>query len=299
MLKQEQGILLLALGSAYYGRMAYNLALSIKAIDRYAHITLVYTDSAIAHINQRNMWVFDNKMHMPDDGEPFGVKLKLYDLTPYERTLYIDVDTLWVNKQSPARLFEQLKGVEFTGITEGFHNYNDPSKSEPSKNYFFWADLEEIKSVYPLDTWAVPTDAKIYQWRSEFIYFEKCENSEDVFALMQNVYRNAHKLKTVKKFGEHTPDELAINIATAMYGIGPHTYKWKPTYWDRLNGGNMPSIEELQNNYYVISCGSNASGGPLKRVYDRVCAASAYKLGLQHVFPLISKKEMLINRQLI
>src|SRR5687767_9890096 len=117
MLKQETGILLLAIGHPYYGRMAYNLAISLKANDINTHITLVYTDSAITHINQRNMWVFDNKMPYPNTDEPFGVKLKLYDLTPYERTIYIDVDALWVNKQSPAKLFEQLKGIPFTGIT--------------------------------------------------------------------------------------------------------------------------------------------------------------------------------------
>lgn len=299
MLKQEQGIIILALGHPYYGRMAYNLAMSLKACDRNTHITLAYTDTAIAHINQRNMLVFDNKMLLPYNGQPFGVKLQLNELTPYERTLYIDADTLWVNKQSPSVLFEQLKGVRFTGITEGFHDYNEPAKSDHSKNYFFWADLDEIKKVYPIETWAAPERAVIHQWRSEFIYFEQCEESEGLFTLMQSVYRNAGKLKTVKSFGEYIPDELAINIAAAMYGWHPHVYKWRPTYWDRLNGGNMPAIEELRHLYYVISCGSNANGGALKRVYDRVCAASAYKLGLQHVFPLISKKEMLINRQLL
>lgn len=298
MLKQEQGILLLAIGHPYYGRMAYNLAMSIKAIDASVHITLVYTEGAIAHINQRNMWIFDNKMPYPQTEKPFGVKLELYDLTPYDRTLYIDVDTLWVNKESPAKLFEQLNGIPFTGITEGMHDYEDPSKSDPSKKYFFWADLEEIKKVYPLESWS---DAKkvIYQWRSEFIYFEKCEEAEELFIVMKNVYKNADKLQSIRMFADHIPDELAINIAAAMAGIHPHIYKWRPSFWDRLNGDNMPPIEALQSSYYIISCGSNASGGALKRIYNRVTAACAYRLKLQHVFPLISKKEMLLNRQLM
>jgi hypothetical protein len=282
---------LLAIGHPYYGRMAYNLAMSIKAVDASVGITLVYTESAIAHINQRNMGVFDNKMPIDNTSEPFGAKLLLDKLTPYERTLYIDVDTLWVNKQSPAVLFEQIKGISFTGITEGFHDYNDPEKSEHSKHYFFWADLEEIKNSYSID--------KIYQWRSEFIYFEKSELIEELFGLMRNVYGKANNFKTVKLFADHIPDELAINISCGHLGISPHIYKWKPTYWDRLNGNNMPSIDELQHKYYVISCGSNANGGALKRVYDRITTASAYKLKLQHVFPLISKKEMMINRQLM
>lgn len=289
--KQETGILLLAIGHPYYGRMAYNLAMSIKAIEPFAHITLVYTDSAIAHINKRNMWVFDNKMPIADTSEPFGVKLLLNNLSPYDRTLFFDVDTLWVHKTGPSKLFDQLKGVSFTGITEGFHDYSDPSLSDPSKHYFFWGDLDEIRQ-----SWAIKNT--IFQWRSEFIYFEKCEKTDAMFNLAKSVYADP-KIKSVKKFADHVPDELAFNISCAIYGISPHKYKWQPTYWDMLNGGNMPPIEELREKYYLVSCGSHASYGALKRVYDNVSSKSAFKLKLQHVFPLISKKEMLTNRQLM
>jgi hypothetical protein len=299
MLKQEQGILLLALSHPYYGRMAYNLAMSIKAVDTSVDITLVYTEDAIAHINNRNMWVFDNKVLYEPTSEPFGVKMQLYDLSPYERTLYIDVDTLWVNKQSPAKLFEQLKGIPFTGITEGFHDYDNPANGSINKTYPTWADLEEIKQEFPLESWANDKEHIIYQWRGEFIYFEKCEATDDLFSLMRAVYTRAGGMKTVKKFADNIPDELAINIATAVYSLKPHKFKWKPTYWDRLNGSSMPDIAALQQTYYVISCGSNANGSALKRVYNRLCAAAAYKLKLQHVFPLVSKKEMIITRQLM
>jgi len=289
-MKQETGIVLLAIGHPYYGRMAYNLAMSLKAIDLNTQITLVYTDSAIAHINQRFMYVFDNKMCIDDHGKPFGVKLQLDQLTPYERTIYMDVDTLWVNKESPAKLFDKLKGVPFTGITEGMYNYDDPSKSDLNSKYPTWADLDELASVF--DLYGI-----MYQWRGEFIYFENNMYAEELFARMRAVYARAHALQTVKKFADNIPDELAINIATNQCSIVPHQYKWKPTYWDRLNGGNMADIADLQANYYAISCGSNYNGGGLKRTYDRICAASAGRLGLQHVFPLISKKEMMINRQ--
>lgn len=289
MLKQ-QGILLLALGHPYYGRMAYNLAMSIKACDPQTHITLVYTEKSISHISYRNMNLFDNKLLIDENEKPFAVKLKLNELTPYERTIYLDVDTLWINKESPSVLFDNLKGIEFTGITEGVHDYTDATKCDHSKYYYFWADLEEIKTKFSVSN-------KIYQWRSEFIFFEKNEKTDSMFYEMQEVYKESETMSSIKKFANHIPDELAINIVTSANNIEPHKYKWQPTYWDRLNGGYMPAIDQLRNDYYLISCGSNSSGTGLKRVYDRVCAASAYKLKLQHVFPLISKKEMIINRQ--
>lgn len=287
----EKGILLLALCHPYYGRMAYNLAMSIKSVDPSVHITLVYSGAGISHINQRNMWVFDNKMQIEDDGKPFGTKLRLKEFSPYERTLYIDADTVWVGKVTPSILMDQLKGIAFTGITEGFHDFNEPEKSQPSKNYFFWADVEEVK-----ERWALTE--RLYQWRSEFIYFEKCDKTDVMFNLAQSVYANP-KLNKIKMFAGHIPDELAINIATCVYNMPPHEYKWKPSYWDALHGGNMPHIDELGSRYYVVSCGGNANFGALKRMYDGTVGASAYRLKLQHVFPLISKREMLTSRQLM
>lgn len=292
--KNECGILILALCHPYYGRMAYNLAMSIKSRDVRTNITLVYTRSAISHINNDNMWVFDNKMEIANNENPFGKKLDIYNLSPYERTIYLDVDTLWVNKSAPSALFDQLRGVAFTGITEGFHDYSEPSKSDHSKHYFFWADLDEIKKEFEIKN-------TIFQWRSEFIYFEKCEKISNLFIDGYEIYSELQRglLKSVKNFADNIPDELAFNIACGIHGITPHKYKWQPSYWDRLHGGNVPPIDELNSKYYIISCGSNANYGSLKRVYDRVAAASAYKLKLQHVFSLISKKEMLTTRQLM
>lgn len=295
----KQGILLLAIGNPYYGRMAYNLAISIKAIDTNAHISLIYTHDAIAHINNKNIWVFDKLIHYTGDQSGFGAKLQLYQYSPYEKTLYIDVDTLWVNKNSPNVLLDQLEGVSFTGITEGVHDYGDTSKSDHSKNYYFWADLEELKERYAFEK------EKIFQWRSEFMYFEKCEKINNLFSIARNLYAinsdksRVDKLKSAKLFCGHIPDELAINISCAMCDITPHIYKWEPSFWDRLNGGNCPAIDVLSSKYYIISCGSNANGGPLKKVYDRTMRNAAYKLRLQHVFPLVSKKEMLNDRQLM
>lgn len=289
--KNECGILILALCHPYYGRMAYNLAMSIKSRDIHTSITLVYNRLAVSHINNDNMWVFDNKMEIPDDKIPFGKKLEIYNFSPYERTIYLDADTLWVNKSAPSALFDQLRGIPFTGITEGFHDYSDPSKSDPSKHYFFWADLDEIKKEYEIKN-------TIFQWRSEFLYFEKCQKTKELFDCAIDIYSDTG-LDSIKMFADYIPDEIAFNIACGIHGIAPHKYKWQPSYWDRLHGGNIPPIEELNSKYYIISCGSNANYGALKRVYDRVTAASAYKIKLQHVFPLISKKEMLTTRQLM
>lgn len=284
----KRGVIILATGYPYYGRMAYNLAMTIKAIDKSVNITVAHSGNALNHIRNNNLWVFDDVFEVQEDDNQFSHKLRLDEYSPYDETLYIDADCIWVNKQSPNILFDKLTDVEFTGITEGFHDFDNPELSEHGK-YYFWADVNEIRDKYNLI-------GKLYQWRSEFIYFKNTDNISKMFACAQDIYNNASQLKSIKKFADNIPDEIAFNIATNKCNIQPHVYKWQPSYWNRLHNGNVPSIDELQN-YYTFSCGSNVSEGSVKRLYDRVVKASAYKLGLQHVFPLVSKKEALTTRQ--
>lgn len=294
----KRGVLLLATGYPYYGRMAYNLAITIKAIDKSIPITIAHSGNALNHIRSNNMWVFDDILEVPENENNFYHKLMIDQYTQYDETLFIDADCVWINKESPSTLFNQLANIEFTGITEGYHDFDKPEKSEHGM-YYFWADVNEMGKKYNLT-------GKLYQWRSEFIYFKTTDNVKKMFSCARDIYNcntgmpakneSYIKLDTIQKFADTIPDELAFNIATNIHGIKPHVYKWKPSYWSRLHYENVPEIEQLRQ-YYVFSCGSNASSGSVKRVYDRIVKASAYKLGLQYTFPLVSKKEALTTRQ--
>lgn len=137
---------------------------------------------------------------------------------------------------------------------------------------------------------------KIYQWRSEVIYFKKTEKVKQFFADARKINAN-HGLKSIIMFGNQVPDELGINISAAMHGIEPHQYKWIPALWPRLHGNNSTCFEEIYNRYYLLSCGSNYATGDIKKLYDRVIKCAANKFQTQHVFPLIDKKSFIPDRQ--
>lgn len=278
----NNGVIILAAGHPAYGRYAWNLCATLKAAEPEIKVALVYNGPALNHLTDKQRTLFDELIWLnSNDLGGFGSKLLLYELSPYDTTLYLDADTIWLPRHKPSELFNIE--ANFTGITEG-------CTENASKHYYFWGDIAEIRQVYKLD-------GKIFQWRSEFMLWKKKDNVAKFFETARHIYQNP-RLKSAKQFAGHVPDELAINIAAALHNIIPHQYRWAPTYWDRLMGaGNVPDLDTLYSKYYALSCGSNVTSGPVKKVYDRVVKSSCYKLGYQHVFPMTNKRDIMRERQ--
>jgi len=276
----DSGILIFALGHPYFGRYAFNLAVTIKAVENIA-IALVHDSTSITHLDEQQLAIFDQLI--PSDlPANCGAKLHAYDLSPFDKTLVLDADMLWLPLHKPSELFDQLSGIEFTGITEG-------STDKPSSNYFFWASVEEIRDKYKLD-------GVIYQWRTEVMYFEKSEKIKKIFSEAISINKN-HGLSKVKEFAEGVPDELAINIATAKHGIGPHTHNWQPSFWPQMHGNQIPQADTLYREYYLLSAGGNMNTENTKQLYNRIVQAQAPKVGLSFCFPLQSKYQFLTERR--
>ncbi len=262
------GIILIATGHPNYGKMAYNLALSIKAIESFP-VAVIHDEYSLKHLTEEQKKTFDFVIELPKDFRTgFGVKLHLDQLTPFENTLYLDADMLWLNKK-PSELFQELKGTQFLTITEG-------DSDNINSRYYFWADVKEIKEAYKVD--------KVYQIRSEVMYFEKTK----VFKKAREL-KPEKKLKTIAMFGAHIPDELYFNIAVAVLGI--ELKPWMPAYWSRINREIMPNLSVLNKDYYLLSFGSNTASPVMKRTYDNVMQVASNKLRLPYMFKLKSKKE--------
>lgn len=276
----KQGIILVATGAPFYGRMAYNLAVTIKAAEDIP-ITVLHAGNGMAHLSQKQLDIFDEIKEI--ETVSFAAKLTLLDHSPYERTLYFDADMVWLPGKLPSDLFKELEAVTFTSITEGHYDYST-NTNHGNGMYHFWADPVEAAAMWQLT-------GKFYQWRSEVIYFNR--DAAELFDLAKKVYNNP--LVNVKQFAGHTPDELAINIAASKLGIEPHIYKWKPAYWHRLHGEGK-GLAEIMNAYYLLSVGGNFASALMKTCYNNVCMAAHRKLGLQYLFTLQSKKSVMPDR---
>lgn len=277
-----KGILLIASGQPFYGRMAYNLAVTIKAVEEIP-VTVLHNGAGLSHLSEKQKGIFDQVIEIKPSA--FAAKLSLYDYSPYTETLYFDADMVWLPGRYPSQLFDELKEVSFTSITEGFYDY-ETSEDQGNKMYHYWCDLNEAKEKYKLS-------GKYYQWRSEVIYFKKGSIAKKLFDEAKKVYQNPKV--DAKKFAGHIPDELAINIAACKQGLEPHKLKWTPAYWHRLHGEGR-GLSEIVQNYYLMSAGGNYASGVMKDCYNRVCKAAHNKLRLQYLFTLQSKKAVLPER---
>ena len=277
--ENNKGIVIVATGHAAFGRMAYNLCLSIKSVEDFP-VAVLHSGNALKHLSDMQKSNFDHIIEMGTEVMAGTCsKLYAYKYSPFDCTLLLDADMLWLPKQKPSDLFKQLDGVTFTGITEG-------SEDKPHPKYYFWADVSEIKEVYK-------PEGKLYQWRSEVLYFtrEAALIFEDAISIVSNP-----RLESIKLFAHKPPDELGINIATAIHNVKPHVINWQPSFWHLMNGGVVPDHNMLYMKYWLISFGSNMITGTLKKVYDRLMKAACYKLGVQHVFQIESKRNFLPDR---
>lgn len=275
-----QGIILVATGAPFYGRMAYNLAVSIKAVEDIP-ITVLHAGMGLAHLSDKQKDIFDEIKEV--ETVAFAAKLTLLDHSPYDQTLYFDADMAWLPNKKPSELFKELEGVVFTSITEGYYDY-ETATSHANNMYHFWADPVEAAAKWGLS-------GRFYQWRSEVIYFSK--DAKELFDLAKQAYHDPRVV--VKQFAGHTPDELAINIAASKLSIEPHVYKWRPAYWHRLHGEGK-SLAEIMSSYYLLSVGGNFASALMKTCYNNVCKAAHRTLGLQYLFTLQSKKSVMPDR---
>lgn len=276
-----KGILIFAFGHPQYGRYAYNLAVTIKAVQANARIVIAHDETAVSHLDEYQRSIFDQFIPAPTLVPGCTVKLSAYDLTPFDQTLVLDADMIWLPKKTPDDLFREVEGTDFLAICEG-------NTDAPSGAYFFWADVEEIRKKYNV--------TRIHQWRTEVMYFEKTDRVSDMFADAKKINHKSN-LDTIKEFAGGIPDELSINISTAIHGIEPKIFNWQPSFWPKMHGERIPEANTLYNNHFLLSVGGNLQTENVKAFYNRIMLAQAPKIGHTHAFPLMSKHQFLPERR--
>ena len=71
--------------------------------------------------------LFDQMHTMPEEyyitngiEKYLKAKTHIYDLSPFDETIFLDVDMIWNPKKKPEDLFEELKNLNFTMCNEGY-----------------------------------------------------------------------------------------------------------------------------------------------------------------------------------
>lgn len=269
-----RGIVLIALKNAYYVRAAFNLAVSLRQPDNgAANIMLITQESIFNDLNSQQKWLFPKKKFLSDvEAEnPFLVKLMLPTLSPYDETLYIDVDTVWLPNKKVSWLFDELSTTDFAIANRG---YIKKTEGQDDKGYD-WALLSEMFK-------ATGTD-QFLDVASEVIYFRKTDAVKGLFETAMTFYLTN---SIVNKFiGGHQPDEPSLAYAIEKTGIKPHAAPFFPSYWHRHNNQRPRRKEDIYNNYYLLSMGGSAVRDDIRKLYNGLMHYYTTKIGQPFYYP--------------
>lgn len=157
-----------------YLRLAYALALSIKNTQSGVNKLSIVTDIKVKDMPKRCRKAFDKvipikKDKAADSDWKLDNIVDLYDYTPYDETVMLDSDMVFLTDVSHWWKYLSLKNVWFTTHARNF-------KSEPVPHNTIYREefvYNQIPSVY-----------------NAFFYFKKSEDSKALFDMMKKVHKS-------------------------------------------------------------------------------------------------------------
>jgi len=282
------GVCIVAVGYPIYGNYAFNLALSLKAHDPEIKIAILYESEALSNLNDIERKFFDYFIEIPKsdfiiDSKPEYMRAKLLvnKYTPFEHTIYLDSDTIWLDKKI-SWLFGELYNKEFV---IGFNAFWDVQKRRSTKSgYTYWCrDENEAVKYHKLEE-VMP------QTVSGFYYFKKGEYTDKIFETARSIFSD--KNAPYNKFAGGMPDEYALNIALGL--LNYRQDEFNPIYFDKLHGAIEG--ESIYKNFWGIAIGGNRVSVRVQDIYNRLVKKYSVMAGVEmrHVF--IEKHKLIPER---
>lgn len=282
----KRGIVLISGGSPYYGSWAYNLAMGIRHSCRDLPITLLWKGGSKAFI-EHYLSIFDKIIEIPDEyvnnnGFKSYLKAKthLYELSPYDETIYIDADVMAHPYRCISNLFDELSECDITIGNRGMCDLSTDPR-------LIWAKLDSMREKFG--------DIKIWNLSSEFMYFKKTEKVKVFFEEAQKAFADPGIEYT--RFAGTVPDELAFQIAIIKTGIEPHKEKFLPFYWEHFENKNITQQNFITSEWYGYSIGGNIVTASQKSIYDNLATIYAKGFGVRFPFLSYNKRELFDNRK--
>lgn len=279
----KEGILLVSFGSATYAKYAYNMAYSIRHYCQSLPIYL-YTDGV--GMDQIDQSVFDRvEKYEFDLNDPGLNKIKLFEISPFEKTLYLDVDGVCLQDISP--LFKELEDHNV------FAQVIDFGKKDDKITYSEWANNTTIWEHFKLKE-----DAVLCGTQTSVIYFNRSKEARKFFSQLKENYENKlpkEKYLLMWGFKKNHPDELYYSGTMAQFNIVPDR-RIQPIFFP----DKVEEISKIMSNYYILSqFGGQALVRPYAHdLYNRHLSAIMRSGKKDHLFKSqnLYKNKMIVQK---
>lgn len=195
-MREERGIIILAQGPLRYIAMARNISMSLSISNPEISKTLV-TDSNAGDLN----FFYDHIVPVKENsGTGYIQKLLIYEYSPYEKTLFIDVDCLvirnidWLFKRFEKLPVSVIGAKKFSGSLIG-------------------TSVEKLRDRLGID-YLLSFNGGVY-------YFERSETARKVFEDARDIFLRTYDELGLIKFSGKPGDEPVMSIAMAKHHMEP------------------------------------------------------------------------------
>lgn len=247
-----QGVTLVAIGHTGYLDWAKNMACSISYYSPDVKIQLIVSDNLRTDAVASGWFDYITPVQVSDytdkDGKMFPAKLKLdlYRLLVFDKTIYLDVDGMVIKDITP--LFDTVS--DLSGDIQGVY---DKTQGEVF-NGLKWAKPSVIWNHY-----ALAADALLPAINSSYLFIRKGKTAEGIFKqALDNLLNNPIPItehwhvwgkKTPYKINQ--PDELYFDIALAQNKYVP---EHNVAVYFRLiiDKGPILKVDQIRESHYAI-----------------------------------------------
>lgn len=218
----NNGLCITSIGNECFEKYAYNLAVSIKVKDPHVKIALLTDKLELRALTEEKVKIFDSIITISPSqliflGKPNICRLKLltYKLSPFDFTIYIDSNCLWISDTKISDLFEKFKNDSV--ILQHNHSINLKETSIICK---YSGGVDALKLFEPPMEF---NSSIIHEFHGQFMMFKRGNHSEIFFDKCLELYDNISFGKI--KFNHHwnihgyITDELCTTLASAMVSI--------------------------------------------------------------------------------
>lgn len=213
----ERGVVLIAVGHPHYGQLSLNLALSIihnEAIP----ITILCDETAVSTLDRRILASYDITLQYLDESlvrdngkiKIGRLKTQLYDLSPYQHTIFLDSDSLICPDKKISEWFDW--DAPFLIPYE-----HDTHTDTINPQHSHWLKFEYVKKNFK-----VVSAPYVGSYQTSVIVFRKEAITEALFSQAFFAHETVEKhFGTVGGWYGTIPDELCFWIASATTGYMP------------------------------------------------------------------------------
>lgn len=277
-----KGFIIYALGHRNYYHMAETLAASLVFNNKDCRITLICDEPG--NVNYAHLFedVLAIEVEQPLVFNKYTIQM--YKHSPYDETIKLDADMIWLNGRDPLRLFNELAQYDVHHMNRG-HGWN--------KGNSVWCAESDLQAAYNLSE-----EDKLYKIYGEFVYFKKSKVAAAYFKAVRSIF-NKPKVKMFEGFSNGTfTDELAYQIASMQHGLS-FIDNYTPVMNKYLGYKQHERCfaYQLPETFHAYSIGGNATPSVMREQYNILAKHYYSRMGLQNPYQVRDKKTFLPERK--